>query len=574
MVKKANQIRLIAILLVNIVCGVVSAQVSTPISTPNGTKVEATIEDFNAKDVAYWEYEAEEWLAARAAADPSWATEVIRTAPATAHYNCHSYAWYRSEGGTGNYWIRAHNHVDRVNFNFHDPNTPPSFYNNIKKYWEDGSYIEVPESIATKVWYGSCWEWDGNGWIDGECDHSAVRITSGIHAGKYESKWGPFPRYIHPADKSYEYNIAHRRYFTRKPAILSNTNVVCSNSPSAEFSIENPPYGAIIEWTAGPSLFVQVPNGGTSVVVAHNSLGTNSNSWLKVEFSTNGQVVHALTQQYDLIVNPPTISSITITTGVIFTHVPTTIKVSHNSPTSQPLWYIPDAFVSVAGKDSAEVRFSAPGSYLALVTVENACGASISSRYFKVINHWLQPPQSCYICPFPHSPPCPHCTEMEYNLCGACPPPHSPPCWLCPQNDCSYCSLYDLFCSYCGKDICPSCGDPYCQPHCEPDGDLEDEEDFGIEYHPNPVDNELIIDFKINANVQKSANRQSFDISIILFDNMGNIRRESKFTHHRQNGNPNPVKFNISNLREGTYHLHIYNGMNKTPQKHQIVVKR
>lgn len=53
------------------------------------------------------------------------ATEV-NPPSATAHYNCHSFAWYRSEGGTGNVWI-----------GWYPGNTGEDIY------WDDDSYIEV-----------------------------------------------------------------------------------------------------------------------------------------------------------------------------------------------------------------------------------------------------------------------------------------------------------------------------------------------------------------------------------------------------------------------------------------------
>ena len=65
--------------------------------------------------------------------------------------------------------------------------------NNIKKYWNDGSYLEVSESIATHVWYGSHWTWDFfEGWENWN-DHSAIKITSGVNTGDNESKWGAWP---------------------------------------------------------------------------------------------------------------------------------------------------------------------------------------------------------------------------------------------------------------------------------------------------------------------------------------------------------------------------------------------
>lgn len=85
--------------------------------------------------------------------------------------------------------------------------TPPG-PNNITKYWYDYSYIEIDsEDEASKIWYGSCWDWNGYQWTN-YCDHSAARLQSGL----YESKWGAWPLYRHPADKC-PYALTNIKYF-------------------------------------------------------------------------------------------------------------------------------------------------------------------------------------------------------------------------------------------------------------------------------------------------------------------------------------------------------------------------
>jgi hypothetical protein len=139
--KNINQ--MMVILMINLFCVPICAQVSTP----NGTSVDYIIGTYNAANAASAESQAANWLSAR-----GWTNSVIKTAPATNEYNCHSYAWYRSEGGTGNYWVNAFLNFDMNNFNSYSYNSTPPAPNNIKKYWEDYSYIEVSESEATKVY--------------------------------------------------------------------------------------------------------------------------------------------------------------------------------------------------------------------------------------------------------------------------------------------------------------------------------------------------------------------------------------------------------------------------------------
>jgi len=80
-------------------------------------------------------------------------------------YNCHGYAWHKSEGGTPVAWI----------------GWKTSTAHNI--YWNptNGGYIAVAESNATKVDYPQ------------KCNHSAVRESQYV----YVSKWGAGPLVRH-----------------------------------------------------------------------------------------------------------------------------------------------------------------------------------------------------------------------------------------------------------------------------------------------------------------------------------------------------------------------------------------
>ena len=99
-------------------------------------------------------------------------------APASKKYNCHSYTWNLSEGGTEKVWMNQYD-------SFNNPN--------ISKYWTDNSYIETTENEAEKIFYY-------NG------DHSAIK--SQTVAGKYESKWGVAPLMRHdPTQGSSIYNM-------------------------------------------------------------------------------------------------------------------------------------------------------------------------------------------------------------------------------------------------------------------------------------------------------------------------------------------------------------------------------
>ncbi len=62
-------------------------------------------------------------------------------APASQRYNCHAYAWDRSEGGTQIVWLNQYD----------DYGNP-----NVWKYWTDNSYEETTESNAEKIFAPVC----------------------------------------------------------------------------------------------------------------------------------------------------------------------------------------------------------------------------------------------------------------------------------------------------------------------------------------------------------------------------------------------------------------------------------
>jgi hypothetical protein len=78
-----------------------NAQVYTPL----GKSVE--YQTVSAGDIALFEYQAANYISNR-----KWTNFVTKTGDATGEYNCHSYAWYKSEGeavraiiGLTHFWI-------------------------------------------------------------------------------------------------------------------------------------------------------------------------------------------------------------------------------------------------------------------------------------------------------------------------------------------------------------------------------------------------------------------------------------------------------------------------------------
>lgn len=128
---------------------------------------------------------------------------------ATLTYNCHSYAWHMTEGHSN----------DRVWLGY--------FPSDEDIYWNDGSYYEVPESLATKVRYSN--------------EHSAVRMSNNL----YWSKWGAWPLVGHaPNNVPVSYGDPYK-YYKRTPPI-TGPSIVCS---SATYYIDALPAGYNVTWS-------------------------------------------------------------------------------------------------------------------------------------------------------------------------------------------------------------------------------------------------------------------------------------------------------------------------------------
>jgi hypothetical protein len=91
-------------------------------------------------------------------------------------------------------------------------------------------------------------------------------------------------------------------------------------------------------------------------------------------------------------------------------------------------------------------------------------------------------------------------------------------------------------------------------------------------YYPNPASN--ILNIEIDAQVQSSApattagkqlkQEKSYDLR--LYDGQGALLRQQK-------AKGGTVQFNVANLPDGVYYLHIYDGSGNRPEMRQIVVE-
>ena len=172
---------------------------------------------------------------------------------ATKKYNCHAYAWHVSEGGN-EVWL----------------NRP-----NESNYWLDGSYIEVPQNIATKVSYVG--------------DHSATKIDSVF----FISKWGKGfllkhrPNYVPPGYGN------PNRYYIRNNFSISGSTVICD---STLYSLENLPNTLNVSWSINNSHFTLSPN-GTQCSVTYNDVPQYDQAMLTATIMKDTLTVTTLTKR-------------------------------------------------------------------------------------------------------------------------------------------------------------------------------------------------------------------------------------------------------------------------------------
>ena len=84
--------------------------------------------------------------------------------------------------------------------------------------------------------------------------------------------------------------------------------------------------------------------------------------------------------------------------------------------------------------------------------------------------------------------------------------------------------------------------------------------------YPNPTGDVLNVEMDTGVTQARSLNTgTTYDIR--LYDGQGNLLRQD-FTKG------GTIQFDVSVLPEGIYYLHVYDGVNPTPQMQQVVVER
>ncbi|MDR1380603.1 MAG: T9SS type A sorting domain-containing protein [Tannerella sp.] len=206
--------------------------VVTNVKTPNNS----TVQDVRSLTSSDLSYSSQQLAALAADLAANYGAELIE--PPSYKYNCHAYAWHVSEGGS-KVWIG----YTTGNVTAEDI------------YWTDGSYVEVPESYATKVSYHQ----DGN--------HSAIRLNSTW----YQSKWGQggvVKHYPNNVDPIYQPSKT-KKFYVRKTAFsISGSNSICSSG-----TVTISPTPTSYSWNCSSNLTLSSTSGNSATFSKNSTLG-------------------------------------------------------------------------------------------------------------------------------------------------------------------------------------------------------------------------------------------------------------------------------------------------------------
>jgi len=80
--------------------------------------------------------------------------------------------------------------------------------------------------------------------------------------------------------------------------------------------------------------------------------------------------------------------------------------------------------------------------------------------------------------------------------------------------------------------------------------------------YPNPVDDILYVDLD---NIVNTQNKTTITYDVRLYDGQGNVV-------HKTSAKSGIIQFNVSNLPNGIYFIHIYDGISSTPDVNKVIV--
>jgi len=82
--------------------------------------------------------------------------------------------------------------------------------------------------------------------------------------------------------------------------------------------------------------------------------------------------------------------------------------------------------------------------------------------------------------------------------------------------------------------------------------------------YPNPTSNVVNIEVGKSSSAKSQGSSLTYDVR--LYDGQGNLLRNA-------NSKGGTIQFNVSNLPNGVYYLHLFDGVSNMPEIHQIIVE-
>lgn len=163
---------------------------------------------------------------------------VIKVDEPTSDYNCHNYAFVKSEGGS-EFWLK----------------TPGD-----DQFWLDGSFLRV-NNIGTE-----------NIKISYHGDHSAVMTNNSSKAISKWGKWGLYEHLINDVPSIYLPGSSKEYYFRSSDMSMTGDITLCTSNKT--YSIVGFPSGSglTVSWSVSPTSLFSIDNGsGTSFTTKASS---------------------------------------------------------------------------------------------------------------------------------------------------------------------------------------------------------------------------------------------------------------------------------------------------------------
>lgn len=261
---------------------------------------------------------------------------------ATTTYNCHSYAWHLSEGGS------------TCTVAYYPGDTDES------AYWNDMSYIETTEPYASKISYTSD-------------NHSAIQTST---QGIYISKWGDGPLMEHARDYG-PYDMSSRKYYKIWPEINGTFTALCENSERTFTSNMSIP-GSTYAWTKDNNLLDYVSGAGTTSYRVE-ATSNSGDAWIQFQMTTpSGEVA---TRNSWVWVNKPVLNSISgssygYTDNTYYYNAVPSYEQRSLSTYTILLEPLNSNYMDAYNTGWAYITFNEPDYYTLVMKADNACGSS------------------------------------------------------------------------------------------------------------------------------------------------------------------------------------------------------